>query len=173
MNLSELLSSLPQTGVVEWIGLRPARREPIQVVTAVDAREGKGLVGDRFSGGVASKRQVTLIQAEHLEVIARLLGRDRIDPALLRRNIVVKGINVAALNGARFSIGNAVLEGSGACHPCSRIEEAFGAGGYNAVRGHGGITARVIQSGEIRVGDPVAFRELARRNDDKGTLPLL
>ena len=173
MNLNELLSSLPQTGVVEWIGLRPARGEPVKLVTAVEAREGKGLAGDRFAGSASSKRQVTLIQAEHLEVIARLLGRDCIDPALLRRNIVVKGINVAALNGARFSIGAAVLEGSGACHPCSQMEKALGAGGYNAMRGHGGITARVIEGGEIRIGDSVAFRALARRKESNGTLPLL
>jgi MOSC domain-containing protein YiiM len=151
---------VPREGTVEWIGVRPARREPMQAVDIVEARAGKGLVGDRFSGPATSKRQVTLIQAEHLPVIARLLGRERLEPALLRRNIVVGGINLAALNNARFAIGAAVFEGTGSCHPCSRMEEALGAGGYNAVRGHGGITARVIVGGLIRVGDPVAFREL-------------
>lgn len=156
--LKELLSSVPRAGRVEWIGVRPARREPLIIVDTVEAREGRGLTGDRFAGGASSKRQVTLIQAEHLPVIAQLLGKDRIDPALLRRNIVVSGINLLALNGARFAIGGAVMEGTGPCHPCSRMEEAFGAGGYNAVRGHGGITARVIAGGVIRVGDAVIFK---------------
>lgn len=156
--LKELLSSVPRTGKVEWIGVRPARREPLIIVDTVEAREGRGLTGDRFAGGASSKRQVTLIQAEHLPVIAQLLGRDRVDPALLRRNIVVSGINLLALNGAQFAIGGAVMEGAGPCHPCSRMEEAFGAGGYNAVRGHGGITARVIAGGVIRVGDAVVFK---------------
>jgi MOSC domain-containing protein YiiM len=156
--LNELLLSVPRAGRVEWIGVRPARRDPVIVVDSVEAREGRGLTGDRFAGGASSKRQVTLIQAEHLPVIARLLGRDSIDPSLLRRNIVISGINVLALNGARFAIGGAVMIGSGPCHPCSRMEEAFGAGGYNAVRGHGGITARVIAGGVIRVGDAVLFK---------------
>lgn len=158
LDLHELLSSVPRVGKVEWIGVRSARREPMVIVDAVEAREGRGLTGDHFRGGTAGKRQVTLIQSEHLRVIAELLGLDRVDPALLRRNIVVSGINLLALTGAQFEIGGAVLEGTGGCHPCSRMEETFGAGGYNAVRGHGGITARVVSGGVIRLGDQVIFK---------------
>jgi MOSC domain-containing protein YiiM len=156
--LKELFANVPRAGTVEWIGVRPARREPVIVVDTVEAREGRGLTGDRFRGSASSKRQVTLIQAEHLPVVARLLGLERVDPALLRRNIVVGGINLLALNGAQFAIGGALMEGTGPCHPCSRMEETFGTGGYNAVRGHGGITARVLSGGVIRVGDPVVFK---------------
>jgi MOSC domain-containing protein YiiM len=155
MSLTELLATLPQVGKVEWIGVRPSRRVPMQVVEVVEARAGKGLTGDRFSGSPESKRQVTLIQAEHLQVIARLMRIESLDPALLRRNIAISGINLLALNGGTFRIGDAVFQGTGGCHPCSRMEEALGPGGYNAMRGHGGLTARVIESGLIRVGDPV------------------
>lgn len=154
--LTELLATLPQQGAVRWIGLRPSRRVTPVAVDAVEARVGEGLIGDRFAGSASSKRQVTLIQAEHLDVVARLLGRDAIEPALLRRNVVVGGINLLALNGALFRVGTAVLEGTGGCHPCSRMEEALGSGGYNAMRGHGGITARVVESGWIRVGEAVS-----------------
>lgn len=157
-DLHELLSSVPRAGRVEWIGIRSARRAPMVVVDAVEARDGRGLTGDHFRGGAAGKRQVTLIQAEHLPVIAQLLGIDAVDPGHLRRNIVVSGINLLALSGAQFAIGGAVLEETGPCHPCSRMEETFGPGGYNAVRGHGGITARVVSGGVIRVGDPVTFQ---------------
>ena len=157
-DLHELLASVPRAGKVEWIGVRSVRREPMAIVEAVEAREGRGLTGDHFRGGASSKRQVTLIQAEHLPVIAGLLGVDAVNPANLRRNIVVSGINLAALSGAQFTIGGAVLEGTGQCHPCSRMEETFGAGGYNAVRGHGGITARIVSGGVIRLGDPVIFK---------------
>jgi MOSC domain-containing protein YiiM len=112
-------------------------------------------VGDRFRGRPDSKRQVTLIQAEHLAAVGSMLGRDAIDPALTRRNIVVKGINLLALKDKQFRIGDAVLEMTGLCHPCSRMEKSLGPGGYNAMRGHGGITAKVICEGAIRVGDGV------------------
>jgi len=153
--LRELLGSLPQQGMVRWIGVRPARRAPVVSVDWVEANAGAGLSGDRFAAGANSKRQVTLIQHEHLRVIGELLARGAIDPALLRRNLAVSGINLLALTGAEFRIGGALLLGTGACHPCSRIEEALGPGGYNAVRGHGGLTAQVVESGLIRIGDPV------------------
>ncbi len=155
--IPQLLARLPQVGQVTWIGLRPAMHAPIQVVTEAQARPGDGLLGDRYQGRPESKRQVTLIQAEHLAAVASYLGRAEVDPSLTRRNIVVKGINLLALKGRRFRVGEVILEMTGLCHPCSQMEENLGPGGYNAMRGHGGITARVIQGGTIRVGDPVAL----------------
>ena len=155
MLLRELLASLPQVGRVEWIGVRPARRAEPRALDAVEAIAERGLAGDHFQGSASSARQVTLVQHEHLDVVARLLRCERIDPVLLRRNLVVSGINLAALGGASFCIGAALLVGSGACHPCSRMEDALGPGGYNALRGHGGITARVLESGRLRIGDEV------------------
>ncbi|MFZ1757385.1 MAG: MOSC domain-containing protein [Caldilineaceae bacterium] len=154
--MQTLLNSLPQTGEVLWIGLRPDRRQPVEAVGGAEAVPGSGLVGDRFRGrGAESKRQVTLIQAEHLAAVGSFLGSGPLDPALLRRNIVVSGLNLLALKDKRFRIGDALLEYTGQCHPCSRMEEVLGPGGYNALRGHGGITARVIEGGLIRVGDIV------------------
>ena len=163
--IDRLLSTLPQTGTVRWIGVRPARRAEPVAVTAVWAEVGSGLEGDHYAGGrhsgkIQGKRQVTLINEEHLMAIASMIGRVEIDPALLRRNIVVKGLNLLALKGKTFRIGEAVLETTGLCHPCSRMEENLGPGGYNAVRGHGGITARVLQGGTIRVGDKILMTEV-------------
>jgi MOSC domain-containing protein YiiM len=153
--LKTLLGTLPQKGNVRWIGIRPARREPLQQVAEVEVDEKEGLLGDHFSGKKSSKRQVTLIQAEHLDAVASMLQREEIDPASLRRNIVVKGINLLALKDKQFQIGEVVLEMTGLCHPCSRMEENLGPGGYNAMRGHGGITAKIISGGRIRQGDEV------------------
>ena len=151
----DLISSLPQIGKVEWIGLRPARREPPIVVEKVETDIDQGLIGERFDGGKEKKRQVTLIQKEHIDAVANILQVDVIDPGLLRRNIVVSGINLQALKQRNFQIGDAVFYGTGNCPPCSRMEENLGKGGYNAMLGHGGITAYVVTCGTIRLGDKV------------------
>jgi MOSC domain-containing protein YiiM len=138
--------------------VRPARREPLIEPDAAEVRL-DGLVGDRYRGR-DGRRAVTLVQAEHLPVIAALVRRDAVAPDALRRNLVVSGINLLALRRSRLRIGAVVLEGTGPCAPCSRMEEVFGAGGYNAVRGHGGITARVLTPGVIRLGDAVTAPDL-------------
>jgi MOSC domain-containing protein YiiM len=154
--IQTLLDTLPQVGKVKWLGLRPERRAPIEIVNKVTANTELGLIGDRYSGS-SGKRHITLIQHEHLAVIASVLGLDRCAPELLRRNICVSGLNLLALKGKKFKIGQAVLDYTGQCHPCSFMQTTFGAGGYNAVRGHGGITARVIEDGEIAINDKVYF----------------
>lgn len=159
-DLADLTTTVPQTGRLERILLRPGRREhPVDVDQAA-ALADRGLEGDRRSERVPrsgpSPRQVTLIQAEHLTTMGALLGRGGpVDPALLRRNLVVSGIPLLALKGLRFRIGDAVFEGTGPCHPCSRMEEALGEGGYQAMRGHGGLNAIVLESGTINLGDAI------------------
>ena len=157
--LQDLLNTLPQTGRVKWIGVRPKRHAPMAALNEVQVNVGTGLEGDRFQGKAGSKRQVTLIQQEHLSVIASCLHQDSVDPALLRRNIVVSGINLLALKDKTFRMGDVVLEFTGLCHPCSKMEKQLGAGGYNAMRGHGGITARVLEAGLVHVGDAVSVLE--------------
>jgi MOSC domain-containing protein YiiM len=151
-----LMTRFPRAGRVDWIGLRPARGVPMREVEAAEATQGGGLSGDRYSGG-SGKRGITLIQAEHLPVIAALSGHSDVAPATLRRNLVVSGIAVAALKGNRFRIGEVLLEGTDSCDPCSRMEDALGPGGYNAMRGMGGLCARILEGGVLRLGDAVAW----------------
>jgi MOSC domain-containing protein YiiM len=156
--LRALTETFPAAGRVEWVGLRPKAREAVVSVEFVQAIAERGLSGDhRAAARSGSRRQVTLMQHEHLGVLARLLGHERVDPALLRRNLVVSRINLLALKDQRFRVGEVVLEGTGPCTPCSRMEANLGAGGYNAMRGHGGITARIVSSGVIRCGDAVTW----------------
>lgn len=150
--LTKMLNAQVRSGRVVWLGIRPGRREPMRAIETANLEVERGIVGDRYTR-LAGKRQVTLIQAEHLAAIASHLGRDQILPSDLRRNIVTRGINLVALKEKRFRLGSAVLETTGECHPCSRMEETLGVGGYNAVRGLGGITARIIESGRADVGD--------------------
>jgi MOSC domain-containing protein YiiM len=156
LDLKALLERFPREGRLEWIGLRPAYRAAVETPTSARAVQEHGLVGDHSGLSAGGKRQVTLVQWEHLEVIARLTGREHIAPGLLRRNLAISGINLLALRDREFQIGEVVLRGTGPCAPCSRMELALGQGGLNAMRGHGGITARVLRSGVINIGDRVS-----------------
>ena len=151
LSLKELIARYAQPGRLEWIGLRPARRAEMRAVSRVVVGP-RGLEGDH---GASDKRAVTLIQAEHLPVIGAMLGRDPVPAAALRRNLVISGLNLAALKGRELRIGGAVLEITGLFAPCSRMEETLGHGGYSAVRGHGGWCARVVRGGEIACDDRV------------------
>jgi MOSC domain-containing protein YiiM len=156
--IRDLLKPPHIAGRIEAIVVRGEPRQPARYVDSTQALAGIGLSDDRLGQrGEAelSTRQVTLIQQEHLDVIAALAGVPAVDVAALRRNLVVSGINLIALKNARIRVGEALLEIVGPCQPCSRMEEEVGPGGYAAMRGHGGMTARVIESGAIRVGDVV------------------
>lgn len=163
-DLRTLTRQFPLVGRLQAIWLRPARGVASLGVRAALALAGHGLEGDRSAarGPGGGKRQVTLLQAEHLPLIAAWAGLPALDPSLLRRNLVVSGLNLVAARSPfadaplRLQIGNhCVLEISGPCDPCSKMEAALGSGAYNAMRGHGGMTARVLQGGELRVGDTV------------------
>jgi MOSC domain-containing protein YiiM len=149
--LKDLIAGYAQVGRVDWIGLRSVRRADVVSLGRVMIDE-SGLEGDHGRGG---KRAVTMMQAEHLPVIGAMMGQGPVDPLLMRRNLIVSGINLSALKGRQIGIGEVVIEITTVCAPCSRMEETFGSGGYSAVRGHGGWCARVLTSGEVSVGDVV------------------
>ena len=151
-------ASFPRAGAVTWIGLTPEKYADLESVSSVVARPDTGLDGDRHaaSGRKGNKRQVTLIQAEHFATMGALLGKP-VAPGEVRRNVVVEGISLYAMRFARFRVGDVLLQGTGICAPCSRMEKILGEGGYNAMRGHGGICAQVIEGGTIELGSDVVF----------------
>lgn len=181
--LRDLTQRFANAGRVESILLRPARLAPMLSPSEVLVEPGRGLIGDRRSttlrtGDLAQKREVTLFQAEHLPVVAALLGLPSLDPTRLRRNLVVSGINLLSMRSLfpdvrlQWQLGDEViLEITGTCEPCSLMEKELGEGGYNAMRGHGGVTARVMAGGTLRVGDPVRLIRPAGNPRPTGTAP--
>ena len=171
--LRQLTQQFSQTGKLDAIYLRPAHGVNCTSVQQVRAIALKGLLGDRASSAPSrnplssnrpeSKRQVTLIQAEHIAVISALIGKP-VDAKMLRRNLVVSGINLLAAKTLfkdqimQLTIGDVILQVTGPCEPCSKMETTLGHGGYNAMRGHGGITAKIIKGGELKIGDTVTCK---------------
>lgn len=177
LTLRQLTQQFSQLGNLDAIYLRPARGVNCVAAQQVQAIAQKGLVGDRTSNSPSrnalaiyssdsklqgSKRQITLIQAEHIAVISALMGKP-IAAAKLRRNLVISGINLLAAKSLfkdqlmLLTIGEVILQVTGPCEPCSKMELELGRGGYNAMRGHGGITARIMKGGELKLGDAVYF----------------
>lgn len=165
--LQSISQTMPQTGRLETIIVRPAHRITAIQVDHTLAIADVGLQDDRRgrehdpSTTKVSNRQVTLIQAEHIEVIAKLMRLPNLQATELRRNLVVSGINLLAIKPLfphqkqYLHIGEVVLEITGICAPCSRMEEILGPGGYNAMRGHGGVNAKIIKGGILKVGNAV------------------
>jgi MOSC domain-containing protein YiiM len=172
-DLRHLTRQFPHPGRVQGIFLRPARDVPVHSVQMALAVADRGLQGDRSAQRAPTragghKRQVTLLQAEHLPLIASWAGLPHIDAAQLRRNLVIDGLNLVAARTLfadqplHICIGaTVVLLATGPCDPCSKMEDALGPGAYNAMRGHGGLTARVLAGGAIAVGDEVRVRVAA------------
>ncbi len=141
-------------GRLEWIGLRPGHKESMLCVDQVEAIKGLGLYGDhRVDKTPGSSRQVTLISSEYIQQIEHFSGYADIHPNQLRRNLVVSGINLTALRYQTFRIGEAVFEATALCHPCSRMEKTVGPGALVAMLGHGGLCAKILESGVIKLGD--------------------
>lgn len=163
--IQQLTQHFAQSGTLTAIYLRPARGVACHSVNTVEAIAGLGLAGDRSSftpsrNPLGSNRQVTLIQAEHIAVISALLGKP-VAAGLLRRNLVVSGLNLLAAKSLfkqqpmRLHIGEVILEVTGPCEPCSKMETLLGFGAYNAMRGHGGVNAKIVQGGLLTIGDKV------------------
>ncbi len=127
-------------------------------VMQANAVAGTGLEGDRAGRYSGSKRQVTLIQSEYLAVVQSFLPAVDVTPANLRRNLVISGINLNALLKQVVVIGDVQMEITGLCHPCKKLEQQLGLGVFNALRGHGGLTAKILSSGPICIGDALEVR---------------
>ncbi|ART62512.1 MOSC domain-containing protein [Kushneria marisflavi] len=168
-SLRSLMTQFPRAGRLEWLSRRPERHGTVEVVTSLHLTEGKGIEGDHYSAR-GGKREVTLFQAEHLPVAAAFCGISSLAPERLRRNLLVSGLNLLACRQQQLAIGNeVVIELTGPCAPCSRMERTLGPGGYNALRGHGGMTARIMRGGVIQLGDRVTVVPTTR-NSAQGQL---
>jgi MOSC domain-containing protein YiiM len=151
---------LKMSGVVERIFITAKGGEPMQSIPEIEAVEGRGLQRDRYLERTGywtevDECQVTLIQGEHLDEITsasplRVLNGEH------RRNLVTRGVDLVNLAGQRFQIGEAVFEYDRPRPPCTYIQKLTGQQGLTKALGRrGGVCARVVKSGRIRLHDPI------------------
>jgi hypothetical protein len=141
-------------GRVEALAVAPAAEAPVALVDEVAAHAGRGLEGDRyvdgrgtFSNRYARGIDITLIEAEVLDALA-------LTPQLARRNVVTRGIDLNALAGRRFRVGDVELQGQRLCEPCAHLER-LSPGTLRPLVHRGGLRADIVTDGVVRVGDPV------------------
>lgn len=125
----------------------------IHAVDSVECRAGRGLVGDRyFDHKPDFKGQVTFVSSEVIDAIAVELQIDRLDPSSVRRNILIRGLELGDLIGKRFLIQGVAFQGVEECAPCVWMNQAIGPGAHQLLRGRGGLRCRILSDGKLRVG---------------------
>jgi MOSC domain-containing protein YiiM len=144
---------MTETGRVVAVHVAKGRRLPMRAVAEVDAEAGRGLVGDRYHG--TRHRHVSLQGAAALAEAAERLGRP-VSWELTRRNVTVDGLDVPTAPGTRLRVGGALLEVVRVAAPCKLLDDTLGPGAQEALRRRAGTVFRVLESGAIRVGDPVS-----------------
>ncbi len=167
----------PVDGTVLEIWLTGSAAAPMRRVPSVEALAGRGLAGDRYAlgGGTWARypdleKQVTLIDRDDVAAVARETGTD-LAPGDTRRNVVTAGIELAALVGRWFTVGDALLFGMKRCPPCSHLERLTGLRLIKAMVHRGGINAAVFSGGFLAEGSTVQLiddAEAARRGAPTG-----
>ena len=131
---------------------QPAGENPVVEVSEVECVAGSGLVGDRFFGFKENyKGQVTFFSSEVFEEICRQLGVTGKSPGVTRRNVITAGVDLNSLIGIKFIVQGAEFEGVCECSPCYWMDAAIAPGAEAALQGRGGLRARILTSGKLRV----------------------
>ena len=143
------------SGRVEAIAIAAAAEAPMALVEQATARAGHGLEGDRYAEGAGTfsnphsrGHDLTLIEAEFVDTLG-------VAPEVPRRNVVTRGIDLNALVGRRFRVGEAECEGQRLCEPCAHLQRLTEPRLLRALVHRGGLRADVVSGGVIRVGDAV------------------
>jgi hypothetical protein len=149
-------------GTVEGLAVAPAAEAPMRLLEVAQAVAGRGLEGDRYAAGSgtfsprAGRRpgyDLTLVAAEVLDGLGA--AGQALDFAGTRRNVLTRGLDVNALVGRRFRIGDVLCEGRRLCEPCVHLDRLSGPGLLRPLIHRGGLRADVLTDGEIRLGAPV------------------
>lgn len=155
-------------GTVEQIYIAERPGQPMRSVDEVTGEAGRGLVGDRHYrpdgvpalGKRGEVRDLSLVEAEVLEALRddhgiELAGHET------RRNIVTRGVRLNDLIGRQFRLGTMLCEGTEVCEPCAHMQKKVGKPILKPLVHRGGLRARILSGGQLRVGDAIEVVEAA------------
>jgi len=151
------------TGTVVGIFIAGKKEQEPMSVKSVETVAHHGLVGDRYFAGSGTfsdaephgpGREITLIEEENVDLLSEALHQ-KVDPSLLRRNVLTKGIRLNDLVGRQFMVGSIKLVGVRLCHPCAHLQRLSGWQVTKHLKQKGGLRADILDDGWIRVGDTV------------------
>ena len=150
-------------GELVSIHVAPKAGVPLEARSQVAAIAGRGLEGDRYfdgtgywSNNAGAVREVTLIEIEAIEALARE-KKIELAPGAARRNLVTRGVPLNHLVGREFQVGVVRLHGTRLCEPCQYLEGLTAHGVLAGLIHRGGLRAKIIAGGGIRVGDVIAI----------------
>ena len=147
-----ILTPVPDKPTIVAIHVAKASRLPMQQKDVVDVEAGRGIVGDRYHG--TRHRHVTVQSRESLDEAAGVFGAE-VPSHFTRRNLTISHGAVPREPGARLTIGDVVLEAVRVAAPCKLLDDTIGQGAQEALRRRAGTVFRVLEGGEIRLGDLV------------------
>jgi MOSC domain-containing protein YiiM len=154
------VSAARDRGAVEAVFIAERHEQLPAPVEQVEAVPAAGLRGDRYFDGqrppdAEPGRDITLIEAEAIEGLEAEHGIS-IEPAESRRQVLTRGIDLNALVGKRFRVGEVECLGHELCEPCAHLQSLTKPGVLRGLVHRGGLRADILTAGTIRVGDPVA-----------------
>jgi MOSC domain-containing protein YiiM len=153
-------------GHVEHIHIAPAESAPVRAVTEIDAVMGVGLIGDRYANHTGHwtdsdvGREVTLVEAESLEMLARDHAIE-LQPGETRRNITTRGVALNDLVSEDFRVGEVLMRGVRLCEPCEHLTSLVGKPILRPLAHRAGLRAQLLSSGMIHTGDVVERAKVA------------
>ena len=126
---------------------------PALEVNEISCVAGKGVEGDRYFDHKENyKGQITFFESEVYETLCRDLGMKDVPPSVFRRNVITRGVDLNTLIGKEFEVQGVMFEGVEECSPCYWMDKAFAPGAFEGLKGHGGLRARILTDGALRVG---------------------
>jgi MOSC domain-containing protein YiiM len=148
-----------EPGSLEAIHLADVEGGPMRAVERVAAIAGVGLEGDRYALPVEAQdpdevREVTLVEAEQLDWLSDEHGI-RLESGATRRNLTTRGVRLNELVGRTFRVGRVRIQGVELCEPCAHMQEMVGRPVLRPLVHRAGLRARLLDDGELRVGDPI------------------